>query len=132
MVGAEFVFGKCHVSVDLESGEETYTWEGAHGTVLDDETEADYDGIFNLGNLESGTYCLMETQSPDGYNLLAKPIIITVDSSKEGINNDSVVKYKYLGDTTYNLVNVSSGIYLFNIENTPGVILPMTGGSGAE
>ena len=125
LTGAEFNFGPCILSDDKTS----YAWEEGYPAKLTSTSS-----LFNLGNLKSGTYCLLETKTPDGYNLLTKTIIITVDSKLEGVSEKSPVSWHYLGEAeNVHYVNIDEDdIYLFNVENTPGVELPMTGGSGPE
>lgn len=75
-------------------------------------------GGYNLviNGLKAGTYWLRETKAPDGYNKLEKDIKITVTNNKDGsytITSDSKVKSN-----------------IVTIENTSGVHLPETGGTG--
>ena len=82
-------------------------------------------GIGDLGKLLNGTYALVETKAPDGYNLLTNDVIITVDAPS--------VTYK-MEDT--NLDDNGTGIITDNgtvtivVPNTTGYELPHTGGPG--
>ena len=92
-----------------------------------DETKAsvlksDANGMFSVIGLDHGTYYLVETKAPEGYNLLDKPFEVTISavhqedevtsastSFGEGIEGDSIV---------------------VTVENKAGIVLPETGGMG--
>jgi len=67
------------------------------------------DGFGYIYGLVEGTYYLVETAAPSGYNLLTSPITVVVDSTT--------------ADTTTHLTDV-------NVTNVKGFILPITGGTG--
>ena len=74
--------------------------------------------------LTTGTYYLKETKAPEGFNLPEYMWKITV--SDKGItmqtdNGESSIKYQ---------AKMDGPTYTFTIENTPGVELPETGGTG--
>lgn len=82
------------------------------------------DGVLFAGlYLSEGTYLLTETSAPAGYNMLTKPIKITVDE------NGLSVGYGDGSDAT-NLHVTGTTDMVFSIPNTPGARLPATGGSG--
>lgn len=66
----------------------------------------DENGLATTPNLPFGLYFLVETQAPSGYNLLdnAVPVFVTINSHE-----------------TVNAVKIA---------NTPGTVLPETGGAG--
>ena len=68
-------------------------------------------GKFTIQGLDANTYLLTETEQPKGYNKLASPITIVIET-------DEKVKL----DGSY--VNV------VEVENKTGTILPSTGGMG--
>ena len=68
-------------------------------------------GKFTIQGLDANTYLLTETEQPKGYNKLASPITIVIET-------DGKVKL----DGSY--VNV------VEVENKTGTILPSTGGMG--
>ncbi len=74
-------------------------------------------GNINIAGLGAGTYNLVETKAPTGFNQLDAPVIIT-------IADDGTITATYKEET---LTNVSD---LFTIENQAGSVLPSTGGIG--
>lgn len=74
-------------------------------------------GTINIAGLGAGTYNLVETKAPTGFNQLTAPVIIT-------IADDGTITATYNGET---LENASD---LFEIENNAGSVLPSTGGIG--
>ena len=71
-------------------------------------------GRIDIEGLKAGTYYLKETKAPDGYNLLKKPVTITIDS--EG-------KIYVDGSGEVNNGDV-------RVQNNSGTLLPSTGGAG--
>lgn len=70
-------------------------------------------GLITIEGLDDGTYQLVETKAPDGYNKLEKPTTITISASSE--NNGTTV--------TVSGNNIE-------VENHAGTLLPETGGMG--
>ena len=77
--------------------------------------------------LSNGTYYLVETKSPDGYNLLSDKVRIDV-------NDGEVVVQALIDGEPAKPITVgrdSDGLkYWFSIVNSDGTALPNTGGSG--
>ena len=116
------------------------------------------DGKIALGMLAEGTYYLLETQAPPGYNQLSKPVKIVVDPTSSLRKNVAgqdestacplFVTYEYYLESGYqaNLslnhtgiavqVNESNGetsySYTLTVPNSSGAALPSTGGPGTN
>lgn len=89
-------------------------------------------GGFNLvvNGLKAGTYWLKETKAPDGYNILKKPIKITITNNIEniGVDNDG---YTISLEGAPEGVNIApDNPNIIKIVNTTGQKLPETGGTG--
>lgn len=84
------------------------------------------DGKATFDGLNDGTYYLVETAAPDGYNLLEEEKTVTVDGTKaaDGITS---VTLKYDSDET---TVKGALIDTVRVENSTGSILPSTGGIG--
>ena len=112
---AEFVLYK---EVTSETGNSTvyYKWNKGAGKVewVEDRAAAtvvvtDNNGAATFGGLADGTYYLVETKAPAGYNRLEEPAELTVAGSTT--------------DTT-KLSNIAK------VPNSTGTVLPSTGGMG--
>ena len=75
-------------------------------------------GQLALGTLAAGTYYLVETSAPAGYNLLEAPVQITVGDGTIGITQGSRQQ------------SAEPGAPELMVMNTAGVQLPHTGGMG--
>lgn len=71
-----------------------------------------------VNGLAAGTYYLVETQAPEGFNKLTDPIKVTI--TKDGDTNWTVKKNDTAEDDK-----------IIDVENSSGSILPSTGGRGA-
>lgn len=96
-----------------ENGNDTNTYRvaktGETGTVTEITTDAT--GKFTIKGLDSDTYYLTETAAPAGYNKLAAPITIVIDSD---------------GNTKVDSITVNE----VKVLNQSGNELPSTGGMG--
>lgn len=81
------------------------------------------DGKYSFEGLPWGTYTVTETKAPDGYNLDSTPHEFVIRPLTAGENPDGT-SVGIEGDNQFT-VNLGS------IENTPGVVLPETGGEGS-
>lgn len=87
------------------------------------EVEVSDDGKLLLSNLAEGTYRLVETKAPDGYQKLQQPIEVTITKNGENgnVNNQ---------ETDANNQAVNPGFAYVSVENKAGFSLPQTGGTG--
>lgn len=84
-------------------------------------------GLLTFENLPKGGYKLEEISTADGYQLLSKPIIFSVeyDSSGGGLTVKIIDS-----DSNNKKVEIEKGLVTYTVENQPGVELPETGGPG--
>lgn len=73
-----------------------------------------------VNGLAEGTYYLVETKAPEGYNKLTDPIKVKIEKSTTGDVNEW---------TLYNK-DVKEDDKIIDVENSTGSILPSTGGMG--
>ena len=92
LAGAEFELRheETGAAIELVKGEDgayhpkTDVDGGFMGKVVTDDT-----GIIKFKGLAAGTYYLVETKAPEGFNKLAKPIKITIDDTTSDVNAPS-------------------------------------------
>lgn len=87
------------------------------------ESVASIDGEnYNLqvNGLAAGTYYLVETKAPEGYNKLTDPIKVDITKSTTGDVNDWTLSNN----------DVKEEDKIIDVENSTGSILPSTGGMG--
>jgi len=147
----EYTYSK-YADVTWNSGAKTYTCshmykKEAYATSSTQETanttfevRTKADGIIELTGLKEGTYTFTEIQAPDGYNLLEKPIIVTISSNISTISAPSEFAWSATkkegtdgnaSDLTLTKIGDSEVYeFTFNVENGSGNTLPSTGGIG--
>ena len=102
------------------------------GSVLKSDTE----GNFKVTGLDDGTYTLVETKAPAGYNIPADGFSVTLKATTEnnqtwdGTANTALTNLAVKVDQTDGTGNVNTGLGAIIIKNTQGSSLPSTGGMG--
>lgn len=107
------------------------TPEGSYTVAVDQENEKNMDMVtvatevgkghnLHLNGLAAGTYWLVETDAPAGYNKLTAPIKVTITKSVDtDVNNWTLTKGEDVETDK-----------IIDVENSSGTILPETGGMG--
>ena len=83
------------------------------------------DGLTEF-SLPIGVYHLVETKAPDGYNLKAEPVVITVTTESVTYEEGTSLSSDRRG-VTY---DSETSVYLLKVTNTSGYELPESGGMG--
>lgn len=105
LAGAEFLLkNEQGQFYHLENNVVTWVAEAGATPVTTDET-----GAASFKGLKDGTYYLVETKAPDGYNLLTEPVQVDVNTDEASKVSVSVVS---------------------EVANNSGTTLPETGGMG--
>lgn len=92
--------------------------------VADDQVKTDFNGKLQFVGLEQGTYQLVETVAPDGYNKLADPIKVIISAT---YNPDGMLN-RWKADVENG--SALNGTHVIKVENNKGALLPDTGGMG--
>ena len=91
-------------------------------------------GTYSISGLDQGTYYLVEIAAPAGYNRVATPVTVVVDSSYNDGSRSSTYVDGHIPDATNDQltgVTVNGGTQL-TVVNQAGVTLPETGGVGTK
>ena len=86
------------------------------------------DAVIRSGKLTKGTYYLVETEAPAGYNALTGPVKITVTESEGVLSMTAEIAGETVGADK--LVRISNGVWKLSVQNSSGVELPSSGGPG--
>lgn len=98
--------------------------------------KSDTNGNFKVTGLDDGTYTLVETKAPAGYNLPADDFSVTLKANTangqtwDGTANTALIDLAVKVDQTNGTGSVDTGLGAITIENTQGSSLPSTGGMG--
>ncbi len=124
----------------LKNSEDKWVTVDADGKVTGWDAEEDNasvltsnaDGLFKVIGLEDGVYTMKETKAPDGYNLLADEITITITSTydEDGVKTLTILVGSESDDNKPKDGDTSNGKVEMNVENKKGATLPETGGMG--
>ena len=93
--------------------------------------------VFEIG---SGTYRLVETEAPSGFDLKAEPVTVIVSDSDRAVDADNKETYEVgynegtaiSADKTGITYVPETGTYIMLITNKSGVELPSAGGCGTH
>ena len=85
--------------------------------------------------LAAGTYCLLETKAPDGFNALKEPVEFTLTVTQDANNKKKVTITASQGTVTGGAIDLSTAhgaqpVVAIDVENNHGTELPSTGGIG--
>lgn len=117
---------------DAKNGTNPIKVTGKNGNYVVDSnsTTTEFESVENIegkgynlrvNGLAEGTYYLVETKAPDGYNKLTAPVVIKITKSTDtDVNNWTISK-----DGTVETDKI------IDIANSTGSLLPSTGGRGA-
>ena len=116
---------------DAKNGKNAIKVSGNNGNYVVNpaSTTTEFESVKNIENagynirvngLAEGTYYLVETKAPDGFNKLTAPVVIKITKSTDtDVNNWTISK-----DGT------DESDKIIDIENSTGSLLPSTGGAG--
>ncbi|MCD7732863.1 MAG: SpaH/EbpB family LPXTG-anchored major pilin [Oscillospiraceae bacterium] len=104
-------------------------------TDIDDASTltSDANGLFSVIGLDQGTYYLLETKAPSGYNIMSDPVTVEIAATYKQNDQGTWLTDDYEALATFNTAEVTStcdGTVSATVENHTGAKLPSTGGIG--
>lgn len=122
LTGAEFEIKKKNSNGEYVSitNSDKKTTEKTTEIVNDSNSKDNGMAIARFDNLEVGEYQITETKAPEGYSLLAKPIIVTIPFAGDKAENGEGV-YNYGNETLYFSIRT-------NVKNNKLFNMPASGG----
>ncbi|MCL2106275.1 MAG: isopeptide-forming domain-containing fimbrial protein [Oscillospiraceae bacterium] len=96
------------------------------GTTGEEVLESPESGLIHIDGLDAGTYYLIETAAPAGFNLNSAPVTVTI--AKGDIDATTKIVSYTINGNTHVAANTKPGDV--NIQNNSGSLLPGTGGIG--
>lgn len=111
--GAKFVLKKGNLFYKVDANGKV-TWVEAQRDAT--EYTTDKNGVVEFKGLADGTYSLVETAAPEGYNLLTEPVSVTVSGTKDAKNQNHEIPVLQPAE----------------VLNFSGTQLPSTGGFGTK
>lgn len=119
--GAEFVLQNSDGKYFLKDDAGNVTWTSEIALATKAVSDASNYGKCSFDGIEVGSYKIIETKAPDGYNMLKLPVEINLKISNSGL-------ITRIEDDSY---NYSAGYSNYvKIANSKGIILPETGEKG--
>ena len=116
---------------DAKNGTNPIKVTGSNGNYVVDPTSTttEFESVASIGDkgynlhvngLAEGTYYLVETKAPDGFNKLTAPIVVKITKSTDtDVNNWTISKDGKVENDK-----------IIDVENSTGSLLPSTGGMG--
>lgn len=95
-----------------------WTTDEAEASILD----TDKNGRLRVGGLDEGTYFLMETKAPAGYNLMEESVQVDIKPTYSNGGKDVTV--------SYSVDSIAQASNIVGVRNSSGSTLPVTGGIG--
>lgn len=97
---------------------------------LDDQNSHGIKYLYSFKGLDDGTYQLVETVTPGGYNT-AEPIVFTITADHDVISDNPALKTVTCKDVnSVDFGQLKTGMFTTYVNNYKGNTLPSTGGMG--
>jgi len=133
---AKFELYKADTTDPADLGDKVYfASNGIHTTTLAAEytvatsgtsqIESPVSGKLRLIGLDAGTYYLVETAPPEGFNILPAPVKIVIEHELSSGDGTGITKISFAQGT-----NQLQETSVVNVQNNAGGLLPGTGGVG--